>query len=368
MNILLAGRLGRYAERILTLRDLGHQLVYCTLAPTKQRPLPDDLGDDAIPRYVLDRRTASETARRIVADHDIDVVYSMKNVWDGSLELVTAMLDAGVGPIIRHYKEHFCQPSEAERRSLTETAAQIYINEASLDYFRRVYDVPLDTAHVLDTDFLPARYVTDELAPKLRHADGRPHLLVAGGVSATGGRNDVRLLCAAMARHRIHVHIHGAKFVGPDAEGTWRVGDRTAHDAYRALTETGYVHLHDHVDPPEFTRTFSAYDAGLMHVTASGTHDAAFQPLNRPNRLAAYSAAGLPLAQQSGGHDAMERLVEETGIGFLYRDHDELASILEDRERFAALTAVALRRRHELTYEANAPALVTVLAGHCRRR
>ncbi|MFD9317602.1 hypothetical protein ACFWDQ_07760 [Streptomyces sp. NPDC060053] len=361
MNILLAGRLGRYAERILALRRLGHDLVYCTLPAPRQKPLPDNLHDDSIPLHVLEPGQVARQVRELISRHEIDVVYSMKNVWDGSLELVDELVAAGVGPVVRHYKEHFCRPDDAERRSLTRTAGQIYINEESLEHFRRLYDVDPGTAHIMDTDYLPAAYMTEELRTPLYETDGRPHLLVAGGVSTTGGRNDIRVLCSAMARHGVHVHIYGGKYVGPNALGVWSVGDRGTRDAYAELAESPWIHLHPHVEPRRFTAEWSVYDAGLMHVRANGTVDAPFQRMNQPNRLAPYLAAGLPPAQHRGGQSAMERLVEGTGVGFVYRDFDELAERLKDRAALAALRATALARRHDFTFERHAGDVIGIL-------
>jgi hypothetical protein len=227
--------------------------------------------------------------------------------------------------VVRHYKEHFCRPSELERRSLVETAGQIYINEESLAYFRDSYGVDPSTAHILETDYLPARYVGDDLSPKIHDTESepRPHLLVAGGVSMTNGRTDIRELCATMIRRRVHVHIYGAKFVGPDAEGVWGVNHAEARRSYETLTGSGFVHLHGHVEPPRFVAEWSVYDAGLLHVDASGGHEEPFQRMNHPNRVSPYVAAGLPLAQQAGRQADMRRALDAAGIGLVYRDFDE---------------------------------------------
>jgi hypothetical protein len=197
VNILLAGRLGRYADRVLALSDRGHRLVYCTMPAPAQRPLPDDLKDDSIPRYVLSPSTARDHLTRLVDEHRIDVVYSMKNVWDGSLELVSELLDAGVCPVVRHYKEHFCRPSELERRSLVETAGQIYINEESLAYFRDSYGVDPSTAHILETDYLPA------LRGQHVHPDVPP------GVVGIRRVADLEAECLGILPHRHRLVLQG---------------------------------------------------------------------------------------------------------------------------------------------------------------
>src|SRR5262245_58916436 len=108
MNILIAGRLGRYADRVLAVKQARHNIVYCTMPAPRQKPLPDDLKDPSIPSYIAKRGEAGKLIASIVHEHDIDVIYNMKNVWDGSLELLEEMLDARLDvPIIRHTKEHF---------------------------------------------------------------------------------------------------------------------------------------------------------------------------------------------------------------------------------------------------------------------
>src|SRR5690349_16579950 len=104
MNILIAGRLGRYAERIGALKHAGHTLVYCTMPAPEQKPLPDDLKDTSIPCFKAERGAAGGLVRDLVDQYQIDLIYSMKNVWDGSLELLEEILDAQVDvPVIRHY-------------------------------------------------------------------------------------------------------------------------------------------------------------------------------------------------------------------------------------------------------------------------
>lgn len=368
MNILIAGRLGRYADRVCALRDAGHNLVYCTMQAPIQKPLPDDLKDASIPKYKATASQAGPLVARICAAHEIDVIYSLKNVWDGSLELLNEILDAGLDvPVVRHYKEHFCRASTLERRSLVETAGQIYINEESFDYFRRTYQVRLATAHILDTDYLPARYLAGELRPKLRRELEAPHLLMAGGLSSNGGRNDVRGLCRDLAGRGVRVHLYGRKFVGHNEAGVWGVDHEPTMLAYQHLEDEGCCRLHDHVEPDAYVSAWSGYDAGLMHPARAADVDP-FAAFNYPNRLAPYVASGLPLAQQRGMHRAMERLIEREGIGLLYDTNDQLAEMLHDASLVQTVTDAVLRRRPAFTYEHHVPALIDVLSHYARAR
>lgn len=336
-------------------------------APT-QKPLPDDLKDASIPKYTAERGAAGNLVRRLVAEYEIELIYSMKNVWDGSLELVEEILDAGINvPIVRHHKEHFCRPSERERRSLLETAGQIYINEESLDYFRQTYGVRLDTAHVLDTDYLPARYFAGALRPKIRQELGAPQLLMAGGLSSNHGRNDMRVLCRDLSRRRIGVHLYGRKFVGFNERGIWGVGHEPSRLAYERLEAEGCCRLYEHVEPDGFVAAWSGYDAGLMHPARLPEADP-FAYFNHPNRLVPYLASGLPVMQQAGEHRAMERLIRRVGIGLVYESHKHLSELLHDRRLLQDVTGTVRRRRFEFTYEHHLPELINILSRYAHRQ
>ena len=367
MNILIGGRLGRYADRVLAFRRAGHKIVYCNMPAPTQKPLADDLKDASIPRYFARRGEAGKLVARIVAEHEIDVIYVLKNAWDGSLELVEEILDAKVDvPIVRHYKEHFCEPNGLERRNLLETAAQIFINEESREYFRRLYDVRPESSYILDTDYLPERYLAGQLQPKLSGTlGGRPHLLMAGGLSSNNRRNDVRALCHEMTALGVRVHLFGRKFLGPDQHGVWGVDHEPSRREYESLADEGKCELHDHVEPENFLGAWSGYDLGLMHPACSQAADA-FAPFNYPNRLSPYLACGLPVAQERGSHTALIRLIETKGVGFVFRDYDHLAEILHDRAEVARVTDIVLQRRREFTYEYHLPRLTEILSRHRR--
>jgi hypothetical protein len=363
VNILVAGLAGGFAERLLALRDAGHEMVYCTLESDRS---PDDFRNADIPQFVLRARTAGADIRRIVSDFQINVIYSLKNSWDGSPELVDLMLNDENPPIVRHYKEHPARWEPLERRTLTRTAGQVYINEESLEHFRLLYQVDLDTAHLLDTDYLPDRHLSYDLQPKCFEDDQRPHLLVPGSVSASDGRTDIRSLCRVMRRRRIHVHIYGNKFIGRDEKGQWRAGDERVYQAYRPLLDGGFVHFHYAVEASRLSHEWSRYDAGLMHLSSGDPDETAFQRMNQPNRVACVLSAGLPLAQQWGGQDAMERLVGETGAGFLFGDYAELADILEDRKALSQASRQSLRVRQDFTFEGRLPELIAILARYAQ--
>lgn len=279
----------------------------------------------------------------------VEVVYSLLNVWDGSNRATAALLERGCPvPVIRHYKEHYCTPSEAERTCLEKSTGVLFINEESRAYFSRLYRLPRHTA-CLDADGIPARYLAGTFSPKLSAADGVAHLLIAGSVSADGGRYDYRGLIGELTAAGAHVHLY-AQFRKLTASGQLNnTGDVAA--AYRALERAHLVHLHPPVPPARFVEEWSRYDAGLLHVPRG---DDPFRLLNMPNRYSAYLAAGLPVALEAGAMPAMQRQLEHWGAGIIYHDAAELVRRLPDPGAAARI----LPLRTAVTFDAVFPRLM----------
>jgi hypothetical protein len=316
--------------------------------------------------FPLPGGAAAPALRDALGDFDANVIYALLNAYDGSVEAVCELLEVGLGvPIVRHYKEHACLPWEPERRNLLETSAQVYVNRESFEHFQRLYGIRADSAHLLDADMISAKHMTDRFSLKLRVADGVPHVLIAGSVSASNDRYDVRAICIELDRRRIHTHLY-AKFVGLDTSGSIVSRDKNAEETYRRIErELDYVHLHDPVPPCDFTETWSQYDVGMMHARVDDRDQAsAFQRLNLGHRYSAYLAAGLPLVVQRGGQDAMERFIQEQEVGLVFEDFGKLEALLRDERMLAELTLEVRARRRLFSFEAVTPTLLQILAAY----
>jgi len=364
VNILILGSLGPNEDRILALKRLGHTLVYGYVDFTPAVPI---LAAD-ITCIALARRSLPRQVSYLVDQHAINVGYCLLNHHDESTDVALELIDAAVDlPLVRHYKEHAATPDHHERRMLLETDGQIYINRQSLEHFRALYGVPSWSAHIMDGDLIAARYMTDDFSPKLRHRDNEPHLLVVGNVAMSNNRQDMRELCEAMHNRHVHVHLYG-NYVGTDAQGRHVVGHQPTRRVYERMTRAlRYVHLHPYIERDTFTREWSRYDAGMMHVPS---HPAAayaqFEQMNYPYRYSAYLAAGLPLAVMHEGQDAMKALVQQHGIGVVYRDYDDLAEQLRDAQHMARLDDAARTNRTAFSFDAQAPHLADILQQYAR--
>jgi hypothetical protein len=317
----------------------------------------------------LVRRNLLSMIHHLIAQYDIQIIYSLLMASDESTEVTLEILDNSIDiPIVRHYKEHPCIPTIKERRVLLETDGQIYINEQSLEYFRKVYGVHSWSAHIMDADMIAECYMLDNFSPKLRLQDGEPHLLVAGGMSMLNDHLDVRELCVQMNRHRVHVHLYGY-MRGEDINFLPIIPHMPTQRAYERLASVlPYVHLHEYIGPDQFSAIWSRYDAGFMHTKVdSDSKEACFEQMNFPYRYTAYLAAGLPLAVPKEGQEAMKTLVKRYGIGIVYSNYEDLAEQLHDNQLITSLISAISINRKNFSFDRNVGNLVQILETYARR-
>ncbi len=349
MRLIFLGALGPYPERMRAFTDDGHQLWHLST-----EWLPDEVR--AVPWQAVERFEpglaavdAADRVREWIKRHDIEGVYSLLNVWDGSAAVTAALLRGGCPvPVVRHYKEHYLRANDDERVCLEQSAGVILLNEESRQFFGACYRLP-GRVTCLDGDPLPACYLAGERRPKLSVTDGRPHLLIAGTATDDHGRYDYRSLIRAVTMAGAHVHLYG-QFRRLQPSG--QMGNEPAvAEAYREADVGGRLHLRAPVRPAEFVTAWSPCDAGLLHHPEPADR---FRALNLPNRYSAYLAAGLPVATAAGEMPAMERHLVALGAPpVLYRDPAELVDKLPD----PAASDQAWAARTQATFEAVYPRL-----------
>ena len=365
LNILVLGSLGPNQDRILSLSRLGHRLIY---AYTEFHPNIVRMQSEMI-CIPLPRRNLLPMVRFLIVQYEIQIIYSLMNALDESTEVTLELLDGGIDtPIVRHYKEHPCIPTFEERRVLLETDGQIYINEQSFQYFRKIYGVHSWSAHIMDSDMIAECYMLDNFSPKLRLQDGEPHLLVAGGMSMINDRLDMRELCVQMNRYRVHVHLYGY-MVSEDLNFSPIIHHLPTQRAYERLASSlPYIHIHDYIGPDQFSAIWSMYDAGFMHSKVdSGNRAAYFEQMNFPYRYTAYLAAGLPLVVPEEGQDAMAMLVKQHGIGIIFSTYETLAEQLYDSQLITLLTSTVSLTRKNFSFDRNAGNLVRIFNAYLRQ-
>ncbi|MCA1597779.1 MAG: glycosyltransferase family 2 protein, partial [Chloroflexi bacterium] len=346
LRILLVGALGFNPERILAFEERGHTL-YGLWVPRPERwdsagPVPYGHIDD-IPYD----RSWPDRVRAL----NPDVIYALLN-WQ-ALPLIAEVLDADLGiPLVFHFKEgpfialeHGLWPTLM--RVLAESDGQIFISDENRAWFHRATDGALDPAstHILDGDLPPRAWFTDDWSPKLSARDGAIHTVCPGRPLGLDPFEDI-------ARAGIHVHFYGEHFA--QQHPVWT----------KTGLATGYMHLHPTVEPAEWVRELSRYDAAWLHVFTSHNDGdlrrATWDDLNLPARLGTYAAAGLPwiLKDNWPSRVALQQLAARHDIGVVFTDFADLAGRLRDGSRLGGLTANMRAARAAFAFETHVEDLI----------
>jgi hypothetical protein len=191
-----------------------------------------------------------------------------------------------------------------------------------------------------------------ERSPLLSAADGDVHTVIPGRPMGPDPAT-----VGALAARGIHVHLYDEKV---------HVQMRSWVDAARRVAPN-HLHMHRHVTQRNWVAEFSQYDAGWLHdfrsTNGGDLRAATWEDLNVPARMATLAVAGVPmiLRDNSGSLVAMQRLLELGQLGLLWRDPDDLAQLLRDRQRLAALREGVWRRRPAFTFDAHVGMLESFL-------
>ncbi|MFV9503805.1 MAG: hypothetical protein AB4911_04485 [Oscillochloridaceae bacterium umkhey_bin13] len=193
----------------------------------------------------------------------------------------------------------------------------------------------------------PSIWLDDEWANKLSAEDGAIHTVVPGRPIGMVPFN-------AIARAGIHVHIYGEQFHQlPPAQ-------------VREGLASGHLHLHPTVEPSEWVRELSRYDAAWLHLHTSRNggdlRQAHWEDLNFPVRLGTYAAAGLPwiIRRNTDATVACERLAHELNVGIGFTNFEELGAQLRNQNELARLSANMRTVRATFSFDHHADELIAL--------
>jgi glycosyltransferase involved in cell wall biosynthesis len=347
LRILVVGDLGYNPERLLVLEALGHQLAGIWV------PKPEIwMGTGPFPWGRIRDIPFQGDWRQQILEFAPDVIYAGLN-WQ-SLSLIEQVLDAEVGvPMVFHFKEGpgFAYTQglwPALARLLRESQGRIYIN----DECRQWFDLALGSStgkeyFIMDGDPPLAAWFNDDFQPKLSAADGEIHTVCVGRWVLLDRWEE-------FAEAGVHLHLYGDAY------------HHLADDLISRGVATGYVHLHPTVQPRDWVRTLSRYDAGWLHPIDSDNHgdlqSATWSDLNYPARLSTYAAAGLPWIMvdnaANGSITSVQELADKLGVGVPFSTIAGLGEKLRDRDRVLQLGANMRAQRTQFTFEANVDELV----------
>lgn len=356
LKILLVGSLGFNPERILAFEERGHKLygLWSSHLEIWDNAGPFAYGNiDDVP---YDERWI-ERVRAVRPD----VIYAGIN-WQ-ALPFIRTVLDANLDiPFVFHFKEgpfitidHGTFPTLLHVYQKSDGV--IFINEASREWVQLAtnHHFDLDRTFILDGDLPKIDRMTDDWQPKRSARDGEIHTVCPGrplGLDPFEG----------IANAGIHVHFYGEHF--QEWFPTWT----------RNGLASGYMHLHPAVEPGDWVRELSQYDAAWLHIFGSRNNGdlraANWDDLNVPARLGTYAAAGLPWIMKDNrpAFVAMQHLAEQLDVGVFFRDFDDLAAQLRDRERMAQRTHNMRAARKQFAFDTHVDDLVAFFRAAIERR
>jgi hypothetical protein len=355
MDVLIVGELAFNAERVLALVDRGHRLhglwTRHGLGDSTVGPLP--FG------HVRDLPQGDwRGAVRALAP---DVVWAQLNWRAVPLALAVRRSFPDL-PFVWHFKE---SPQRSRVRGEWPMLAELFATaDASLvateeerAWLLDALPGRLDPARigVLDGDLPSAEWLTVAPSPRLSELDGNPHTVVLG--RPLGFEAD---WVAALTDRGVHLHLYGQV----DAPGP--KGSRLAWWDQAVRRAPGHLHLHPAVEPADWVRVLSRYDAGWLHRIMSCNEGdlrrATWDDLNSPARLPVLLMAGLPLLlpDNRGHRVAVDRITAAEGTGLRYDSADTVTAALRDRTRLEAARQAALASRHEHTFDAHLDHLLAV--------
>lgn len=353
LKVLVVGELGFNPERIVAFEEHGHKLYGLWIEQPEGWDSAGSFPYGNIEDVTYDVRWPN----RVRAIRP-DVIYALLN-WQ-ALPLIREVLDASLGiPLVFHFKEgpFVCQENglwPTLVRVLAGSDGQIFINPENLEWYQLATDGLLDceATFILDGDPPKLDWMSDDWAPRLSAQDGEIHTVCTGRPLGLDPFE-------AIARAGIHVHFYGEQF--HQQFPTWT----------RNGLATGFMHLHPTVEPADWVRELSQYDAAWFHLFDSNNggdlRRAHWDDLNLPARLGTYAAAGLPWILRDNRHSrvAIQRLARHYDVGLFFGSdpesgprYDDLAGQLRDRARLAQLTDNMRAARRTFAFDTHVDDLV----------
>ena len=253
MRLLVLGALGPYPERMTAFTGDGHRLWHLSTewVSDEARTVPWEALERLRPRCCPHLERACR-AREWIARHEIDAVYSLLNVWDGSNAVTAALLRGGEAGAGRAPLQGAIPESGARMNAfcLEESQGVVLLNEESRRFFAGQYRLPERVACVDWRSAAGALTTGANFSPGSRPPTaGRtcssptwPRMTAAGTITARSS-----------TRRRPPGRTSTSTDSSAACNATGQMTSEPAvADAYRASrTGTGRLHLHAPIAPTQ---------------------------------------------------------------------------------------------------------------------
>ena len=346
LKILIVGELAYYPERIYALEQAGHILygLWDTnpmYTFTTVGPLPFGHVRDLSP----------ENWEKEVAEIKPDIIYGLlsSSAVPRVYEVVRKVPQI---PYVWCFKEG---PSMVLKMGnwdkliylYQHAAGRIFLNEIAEQWYNQFLPVSDTPTMIMDGELPKKDYFKDSFSPKLSDTVGGIHTVVTGRMIGISN-DDIK----ALAQNDIHIHLYTQNYYdGNNREGLVKLAPN-------------HFHVHQHVFADQWTEELSKYDAGWLHCHKSGNGGNMlminWDDMNMPARIATYASAGLPivLPDNTGNAVASNYIAGKFNIGLVYKDRDELVSLLQEEVKTRRHANNMLKCRMEFSFDYHIPRLV----------
>ena len=348
LKILLVGELSYNPERIFALEEAGHKLYGLWI----DDPIYSFANIGPFPFGNIETIEHDNNWMNKIQDIKPDIIYALGN-WD-SIELAHEVLIADLKiPFVWHFKEG---PLFCIKRGLWKKLYELYyysdgkifINEIIKNWYEQ-FSPTFEKYLILDLDPPKKNYFNSNFEEKISAKDGAIHTVNVGRIIGLD-ENDIK----AIADHNIHIHLY--------SENTHEMKENINNIYMKYAPD--HFHVHNHVSINDWTKEFSKYDAGWLHIFKSENEKSlskmSWDDLNIPARIYTLAVAGIPMIQWDNSNHlvAMHDFVKKLNVGVFYTDVNELKNELYDKNKMAILAQNIIREREKFTFDYHVPRLI----------
>lgn len=347
LKILILGELAYNADRMLALKERGHQLFGLWMKKpywyNSIGPMPFGQIED------LDADQWKKEIERIKPD----VIYGLLN-WQAVPfihQIINQIRDI---PFCFHFKEgpFICieKGSWKELIELYQRAnGRIYCSMEMKVWFDQFLSATPTKDLILDGDLPKKEWFDVPRSSRISNTQDGIHTVVPGRPIGLHPK-DVGILAAQ------NIHLH---FYGEFTHGQWKEWIKKSWQL-----APDHLHIHPNVEQDKWVSEFSKYDAGWLHVFKSENHGELMRcnwdDLNIPARMATLAQAGLPMIQWNNqGHlVATQNITKQKNVGIFLNSFEELSHYLLDHIRMDNIRTSVWNFRHQFTFDEHTDSLI----------